>query len=190
MPTELDLFLDEIDPSRTYDPIQQYVDEGINMFPRAITEVYDWYTFRSFITHFYMYITYDLSGIVYSERETMRAWKEFQEILGPRYGREPASAAYKKAIHGHEGGLRSVMQDLADGVVEKHAAMLIRWRVTCYLGELSFDEKVDAVKEYVTKWGHFLPRDITPENSVRIFYEFHRFLEAHPKLLREIRTVR
>jgi len=78
-----------------------------------------------------------------------------------------------------EGGLREVINKFTDTVVQNYAANEINAKISFYINNLSVPEKIAAGKEYVQKYGHLLPNELTESTAVRIQANFAKVLEKH-----------
>ena len=110
-------------------------------------------------------------------------------LLMKAFGSDGEKTAANMAIHGIEGGLRRVLKTLALGLAEEFSGNEIRGRVGVYWNSLSLEEKLAAPKEYLAKYGHLLPADVTECSAARVRGFFPKFLENHPETLRRLRHV-
>ena len=90
---------------------------------------------------------------------------------------------------GNEGGLYRVLKAMAMRVAEDYAQNEIFAKISAYWRSLSVDEKFDASTEYIAKFSHLLPSELTEGSSARIRANFTNFLEKHPYLIQQIRRV-
>jgi hypothetical protein len=105
------------------------------------------------------------------------------------YGPGGEKVAFEKARTGNEGGLYAVLKALALTMGEHYAENEIRARIDQYWNQLTADEKLAAAGEYVGRYGHLLPSEMTEGSAGRILASFPRVLEMHPNLLQKIRRV-
>ena len=56
MTTNLDMLLESIDPSRTYDQVSARVDEAVNNFAMHRPIIEDWDEYENFLADFYRHI--------------------------------------------------------------------------------------------------------------------------------------
>ena len=74
-------------------------------------------------------------------------------------------------------------------MVEEYAGNEISARVCHFWNDLSLDEKLEVPKEYVRKYGHLMPSEITEGMAVRVLINFRKVLEEHPRLVAGLRQV-
>jgi hypothetical protein len=87
------------------------------------------------------------------------------------------------------GGLYDLLRSVAMHVAEDYIKREIRAKVDAYLDKLSVDQQLRASSEYLAKYGHLLPSEMTEKTAARIRAEFHKVLEKHPWLLLKIHEV-
>jgi len=190
MQTKLDHILGEIDPSRTIDPVQRRVDEAVERLPKPWALAPDHPSVRDFLTRLFVHV--ECAALcIRSNREphpTMD-WSRCCNLLKKRYGPEAEYVAIQRALQGHDGGLTGVVRDLAALMAEEYAQNEINSKVTHLWNRLTVDEKLEASKEYVRKFGHLLGSDITGGGAARLRAFFPKFLEQHPGLLTKLRRL-
>jgi hypothetical protein len=113
-------------------------------------------------------------------------WSRCRDMLKRAYGPEGVYFATQKALCAHDGGLRSVIRDLASEMASEYAQNEISARVHAFWNSLTFNEKLAASKEYIIKYGRFLPPDVVEDSAARLTALFPKFLEKHPQLLRQL----
>jgi len=90
---------------------------------------------------------------------------------------------------GNEGGLYAALKAVAMRMAEDYAQNWISSQVSTYLENLSTDEKLDASTEYIAKFSHLLPSELTEKSAARIRANLPKFLEKHPHLIKQTRRV-
>ena len=185
MATKLDTLLNEITPARTLDAVQRKVDEAVNSFHVPSGYITNHQRFEETMTRLFVHIE---SAVLMRPRAVHPAMdgSRCREMLTRAYGSEGMYFATQKALCGHDGGLRSVIRDLAGEMASEYAQNEIGARVQAFWNSLTFDEKLAASKEYISKYGHLLPRDVVEDGAARLTVFFPKFLEKHPQLLRQL----
>ena len=185
MATKLDTLLYEIAPARTLDEEQRKVDQAVNSFHVPSGYIKDHQRFEETMTRLFVHIE---SAVLMRPRAVHPAMdgSRCREMLRRAYGPEGMYFAAQKAICGHDGGLRSVIRDLASEMVSEYAENTIGARVHAFWNSLTFDEKLAASKEYIIRYGRFLPQDVVEDGAARLTVFFPKFLEKHPQLLRQL----
>lgn len=190
MGSQLDDLLASIHPERTLLDNERLADEALNSFAMPGGAVPDWPAFRDCVTRF----------VCHAENVMLRPSQPFAvnpkmhfgkacRLLMQAFGPDGDKTAANMAIHGVEGGLRRVLKTLAQGIAEEFSGNEIRGRVSAYWNSLSLEEKLAAPKEYLAKYGHLLPDDVTECGAARVRGFFPKFLETHPETLRRLRHV-
>ena len=85
-------------------------------------------------------------------------------------------------------GLHQMLTALANGLAKEWAKEGVKVHVSQYLNALnSYEEKMEASKEYFSKYSHILPAQF---QGVEVFANFHHILEIHPYVIAETMNVR
>lgn len=190
MGRQLDELLASIHPDRTLLENERRADEALNSFVMPGASVPDWPSFRECLTRFVCHAENVMLRLrspiaVNPEMHFGRAcW-----LLSKAYGPDGAIVAANLAIHGVEGGLYGVLKTLAKSLADDFSSNEIRARVNSYWSGLSADEKIAASRDFVAKYGHLLPADLTEGNAARIHGYLPKFLEKYPELQRTLRQV-
>jgi hypothetical protein len=188
MSTKLDQLLQDIDPSRTIDETYARADSALNSFSFTQAQITDWHKFHVCIARLVCHIRNTVLRLRKPlEVDVEFEWGQAVRYLHNEYGPEGEKAAFQKARTGNEGGLYSVLKVIAKQMAEEYSTNEIRARISNYLNQLTVDERLDAADEYLKKFGHLLPSEVTEGYPVRVKGFFHKFLEEHPKLIRNLR---
>jgi len=90
---------------------------------------------------------------------------------------------------GNEGGLYAVVTAVAKHEARQYATSEIAVKVAHYRRSLSDEEKDAAPWEYVQKYGHLLPSELTDGRALRIRANFPEVLQRHPHMIRRLQRV-
>jgi len=74
-------------------------------------------------------------------------------------------------------------------IAEDMSETEIAARVNAFWQAHSADEVLDAAQQYLARYGHLLPSELTEGSAARIRANFVRVLENHPKLVQRLRRV-
>jgi len=190
MATKLDRLLESIHPSRTIDKVSSRVDQAVNSFRAGSSRITNWGEFEKCIACFMMHLMHHVLQPS-KPLPPMSEYFSFYENLGYNalqklYGHSGKQAAFEMARTGNEGGLYGVLKKIARSTVDEYAGNEIRARISDYWHNLTTQEKLDAAEEYLKKYGHLLPSELTEGSAARIRGFFHKVLEEHPKLIRRL----
>jgi len=190
MTAKLERLLEEIDPSRTLDEVAARVDRAVNSFPYGSAVVTDVEDFEELIGRFYAHVEGEVLSI--GERRGFHPELDAgyaSQVLNGAYGPQGWKAAFEMARTGVEGGLRGVLTTLAERMAVMYARNEIGARVYAFWEELSPEEWLEAAEEYVDKFGHLLPSELTEGGAWRLKGDFAAVLAEHPFIIRRIRRV-
>jgi len=190
MHTELDRLLACISPDKTITETYNRANEAINTFHTDASVIDRWDDFGHCMARFLQRLDVcimRLSRPVDSSLDHYLAW--FPTVLIQVYGPNGEKTAFEIARTGNEGGLYAVIKAVAMRRADEYSQNEITARVTDYLANLSVDEQHDACSEYITKYGHLLPSEITEVDAIRIRASFRKTLEKHPRLLMKFQGV-
>ena len=190
MPTKLETLLAQIDPSRTLDEAASRVDRAVNRFSGAKGRVtaYDEYT--DLAGQFLAHVEARVLGIpsMYGSEPDMFQRRAMQ-LLNDIWGSSGWKASFEMARTGAEGGLRQVLNKMAEQLALTYARNEIGARVYTYWDGLSTTEKLAAADEYLAKFAHLLPGELTEGSAVRVRMNLPEILIEHPFLMRKTRRV-
>ena len=101
-------------------------------------------------------------------------------LLKVRYGSDPLVKASDRARLGLDGGLRSVLQELAEEWRNRKTRERIRLIVAASVGAMSLSQRLAAMEEYGDKFAHLLPPEYLESGRLGVKLNFVRILEGHP----------
>ena len=187
MTTELDKLLISIDPDKSMGETSARIDRGINSF-RCPSVIDNWGDFRQCLSRFVCHI----EACVLRLRQSMddhleHYWDQAFRSMHKIYGPNGEKAAFEMARTGNQGGLYAVLKAVAKQSAEQYTQNEISARVSVYWQELSLEEKLAAPIEYIEKFGHLLPSELTEASAARVRANFPQFLEKHPQMFQKLR---
>lgn len=189
MQTKLDKLLASIHPEKTIIKTYNRANEAINTF-QSHARIEKWDDFSSCMARFLQHIdvcVLRLGEPVALSYDYYLSW--FPHVLMKIYGSSGEKAAFEMARTGNEGGLYSVLKAVAMRRADEYSQNEIAAKVATYLDSLSVDEHWEACSEYLSKYGHLLPSEITESNALRIRGNFRKVLENHPRLILNLHNV-
>lgn len=187
MATQLDLLLEDI--VHSHDAYRKTMDEAIHSFSFSVFTFDSWAACEAFMEQFFAHINAHIVGPEFAGNAHM-AMVIFRQTFEPNYGQYPERPIYERLMHGHEGGLNGFVQEAAEAVVELFAGRDIVNKVDKYMFSIRNDGIDAAAEEYMEKWGHLLPQDITSQGTRRLAPVLGKFLKQHPRLLHRLRGIR
>ena len=190
MSDKLDRLLEAIDPSCTFDEVSADVDRAFNSFAKERATIEDWDEYESFLADFYRHVEtaiFRMGPGAPDDREFY--WTRCSNLLNNAFGPSGYKAAFEMVRTGKEGGLYRVLKTVADQMAEEYAQNEISERIYDYWNRLTTDEQVAATDEYINKYGHLLPVELTEGSAARLKANFPKVLEEHPKIIRRMRRV-
>jgi len=189
MPTKLEKLLDSIDPDRTSEVTFRRANEAINAFDTP-ARLKRWDDFKACMGSFCSHV----EAYVLSLHEPIPVapdyyWSRGVRILLKIYGINGEKAAFEMARTGNDGGLYAVLKAVAMHIADEYAHNEIAARICDYWEGLSLEEQLAASTEYISKYGHLLPSELTEGSAGRIRANLPKVLEKHHELIRKIRRV-
>jgi hypothetical protein len=82
------------------------------------------------------------------------------------------------------------LKAVAAQMIDEYAGNAIAARIANYWQSLSSDEKLQATQEYLDKYGHLLPTELTGGSAARLRANFPKVLAQHPKIIERLRNIR
>jgi len=190
MTTSLDELIESIRPERTHLENEKRAAEAFNSFPIQDARASDWSSFRDCTTRFYRHVSSAILGV----RGTLPPFEDLEfgrvcGILMKEFGPDGEKAAANMAIHGVEGGLTQVLKVIARRLVEEYSENEVRARISARWNALTVDQKMAWSTEYLEKYEHLLPRDLTEGGAARLRALLPRYLEKHPEAAKRLRSI-
>ena len=187
--TRLDQLLDSINPRRTIEEVARRADEAINAFSVPTSKITDWDQFRRCVVRFLHHV----EGHCLLSR-TWRCvgvgmdfdWGRCTRILVESYGPNGEKAAFEMARTGNEGGLYAALKAIARSLVAQFAENEITAKVDHYWEALSAEERLAAGDEYLSKYGHLLPSELTEGSAARVRANLPKALREHPRMIKRL----
>jgi len=190
MSTKLDRVLESIDPRRTLDEVARRVDEAINTFCPPGGQITRWDEFRACLIQFLHHVESRVLRLSQPwSMGTDSDWGRCVQFLMRAYGANGEKTAFEMARTGNEGGLYGVLKKMAQTIGEHYAENEVSAKVLFYWNGLSIPEKLAAADEYLGKYGHLLPSELTEGSAARVRVNLPKVLEEHPRMLRGLRGV-
>ena len=190
MQTKLDKLLESIDPIRTLEKVSARADEAINSFHIGLGVIKQWEEFELILTRFFCHIE-NVVLLIHPPRllNPDFDWGRCYRLLINEYGTSGEKAAFEMVRTGAEGGLYAVLKSVAKQMINQYAGNEISGRISCYWENLTVDQRIAALQEYLRKYGHLLPSELTEGSAARIYVNFIKVLEEHPNLIKRMRNI-
>jgi hypothetical protein len=190
MATKLDSLLKSIDPSRNYEDVSARVDHAINSFPVQRATIENWDEYEAFFGDFYLHIEKTVLRLSSDVPDSERFYRALcSNLMDKAFGPSGFKTAFEIVRTGKEGGLYQVLKTVANLMAERYAENEIWGRISHYWESLTLEEKLDAPDEYLQKYGHLLPSELTEGSAARLRVNFPKVLEEHPKMIRRMRKI-
>ena len=191
MPTKLEQLLAKIDPKLTLDKTSALADNAMNTFSFGSGQMTDRKEFEDCLTDFFCHVDSNVLGVSKSFNSEHRdfQWGRCGILLSHIYGHNCENTAFDMARTGKSGGLYAVLKAIALKMAEEYAENQIGAVIDEYWKKLTLDERIAASDEYLEKYGHLLPSELTEGSAVRIRANFPKLLAQHPEIIRKIRRL-
>jgi hypothetical protein len=190
MKTKLDRLLDSIDPASTLDQVSARVDDALNSFRVKSGIIKDWQGFRTTLTDFYRHVENPILRIQPSFlHDPDFGWGRCCKLLIKEYGANGEKAAFEIVRTGAEGGLYGVLKAIARQMIDEYAGNEVAARIGNFWEALSMEEKLAVSQEYLDKYGHLLPLELTSGSAARVRANFLKVLEEHSRIVKRLRSI-
>jgi len=187
MSTKLDNLLASIDPASSVQETSARIDQAMNAF-HCPSVIDNWNDFKQCVSRFLCELEASALGLRQSMSNHLdHYWDQAFNSMRKVYGPNGEKAAFDIARTGQEGGLYAVLKAIARRSSGQYSQNEINSRVYTYWQDLSVEEQLDASLEYIKKYGHLLPSELTEGSGVRIRANLPQFLAKHPQMLQRTR---
>ena len=172
MSSQLDRLLESLDPSRNLDQVSARVDRAVNSFQLESGVIDRWSDYQELMTEFYCHVE---NIILRIERPSSEFdWSRCVDLLQQAYGQNGYKTAFDMVRTGLDGGLYAVLKEVASRMIKNYAGNEISARINHFWNDLSVQEQLATMDEYLEKYGHLLPSVMTEGSAVRIKVNFHQ----------------
>lgn len=190
MSTKLEAFLKTIDPTLNLEQVWARADVGLNSFKVEQAVATDYWEFQRFLARFFCH----MENVILRISPPREPDYDFDSgrchnLLKKELGNQADKVLFDRARTGVNGGLYGVLKKVAELMVEDYSGNEIGAKVSEFWNNLSLDEKMEVPQEYVQKYGHLMPSEITEGMAVRVMINFRKVLEEHPRLVARLRRV-
>jgi len=190
MTTNLERLVEGLDPDRTIEEAFRRADEAINSFPMRRAQIDDWSEFTRCLAEFVVHVESHILCLSRPVRGPLDfEWSRAAGLLVEIYGRSGDKTAVELARTGNEGGLYGVLKAVAMRIADDLSTNEIAARVNAFWRSHSPEELLEASREYLARYGHLLPSEMTEGSAARIVANFPKVLEQHLRLVQQLRRV-
>ena len=114
-----------------------------------------------------------------------------KEILGQEYRRQGGNinTAYNDAHDGTNGGLRVVLDRIAEHLKAESVELYIRDTFDRYVKPNSWEQKVDIMRQFLAHFGHHLSSSIRADQPERYADNFEEIIREYVESLKKTSTV-
>jgi hypothetical protein len=185
MASDLEDLLDRIDPRKQMAMLNERADQAMNTFPWKSMIVEDVPAFERGMFEFYHHVWFGILGL--STNLTRYEELEYglcRQILDAEYGHW--SIAYEYAHTGMHGGLYAVCKAVAKQLVAQHFSNYVGSQVSDFWYRLAPHNLSRACDEYIARYGHLWPPELSTGGGFRMKMSFHRVLAEHPFLIQRL----
>lgn len=187
MTTPLEQLLKQINPARTIEQIQARADAALNSFSFPTEPIIAWEDFVACMTDFVAHVESHVLPLAdYPQVDRSFHANRSLQWLDHLYGHSGDKAAFERIRTGKEGGLYGVLKALALKIAEQYGSNEIANRVSHFWHSINPDQQYDAASEYLEKYGHLLPEELTEGAAARVRANFTQVLTEHPRLLQKL----
>lgn len=188
MATKLDKLLNYISCEKTVYETYRRANQAINTFEHKTTCPQKWNEFRTCIAEFMKHLDYHVLNMKNKpDISVPYYWSMSVRPLLKIYGINGEKTAFEIARTGNEGGLYSIYKALAMYMAEHYARNEISAKVGMFLDSLTAEQYLTTGEEYIAKYGHIIPSEMTEGNAARVRMNLAKALKEHPFVIQKIR---
>ena len=188
MRTTLDRLLDSISPERTIEETYNRANEAIISFSYGKATVENWDEFRYCMAKFLKHLNEKVLKLRKPiDISLTEYWQYCIRPLLKIYGSKGDVTAFMIANTGNEGGLYSVLKAFAMYKAEEYTKNEISAKVSTWWHRLSADQKLQAAREYVAKYGNIIPPELSDNGAALVLGNFWKVMEKHPFIVQRLR---
>ncbi|MHC4165376.1 MAG: hypothetical protein ACYSWQ_00260 [Planctomycetota bacterium] len=188
MKTALDRLLASISPERSIEETYNRTNEAIVTFDFDQATVDDWNEFKCCMARFLKHLDKKVLRLTKPvDIPLTEYWRHCIRPLLKIYGGSGDVTAFTISNTGNEGGLYAVLKAFAIYKAEEYTKNEISAKVSTWWHRLSADQKLQAAREYVAKYGNIIPSELSENGAALVLGSFWKVLEKHPFIVKELR---
>ena len=185
MATPLEKLLREIEP--VPDEMDRVFDRALNTFPAPPAVIQDWDAYASLLGRFHHHLEKAFYGRPPPSQDERAHCALSWALLSRELGRSAEHAAFEIARTGAEGGIRGLLRTAARLYSEDKAEQRVSGLVAEYWNRRSTSERWADADEYIARYRHALPSEMTEDAITRIHVNLFKVLQQHPFVMRRLR---
>ena len=192
MATKLERLLQEIDPSRTIDPVERRIDAALACYHRQTNRVASWEEMERSLADMVQLGRNAALKLPAPTNQSQHTELDFQmamQYLAREYPHDTYRMVYDIMSSGAEGGVFAISRTLARLMAADFSQNEINGRAQAFWDSLSVDEKLAAAEEYLAKYQDVLP-ERTRQDAILIKASFLKVLQDHPHMIKRLRDLK
>jgi len=114
-----------------------------------------------------------------------------KEVIEQEYRRQGGNiiTAYNDAHDGTNGGLRIVLDRIAEKLKADSVELYIRDAFDTYVDPSSYEQKVDIIRQFLARYGHMLSPSIRVDQPERYAQNYEELIKAYVEALKKTESV-
>ncbi len=192
MATKLERLLQEIDPSRTIDPVERRIDAALARYQRQTNRVASWEEMETSLADMVQLgrnAALNLPAETSQNQHTELDFQMAMQYLAREHSHDTYRMVYDIMSSGAEGGVFAISRTLARLMAADFSQNEINGRVQAFWDSLPADEKLAAAEEYISRYQEVLP-ERTRQDSILIKASFLKVLQDHPHMIKRLRDLK
>ena len=151
--------------------------DDFDAFTQAISDYYNYH-----VSHCVVH-----GGFLSSSEAAGRA----KELLDQEYGRQGGNliTAYNDAHDGTNGGMRVVLDKIAEKLKAESVERYIRDAFDKYVDPTSWEQKIEIIRQFLTRYGHFLSSSVRVDQPERYAQNYSELIRAYVDSLRRTSSI-
>lgn len=167
--------------------IDRLLDSALNTAPFYPPIITDWEEYRKVLAAFLCHVECTILDIPVQEADTDFYFKRCRGLLKKKYGDSAQQAPFEAVRTGNEGGLRGVLQEVAELYSTDYAENLVGVTVESYIANRDPASLQADADEYISLYDRIIPGEISEGRVGRIHFNFRKVLKQHPFIIRDLR---
>lgn len=165
-------------------------DEARMSFPLSTNTASDFRHFEMLIGEYYNHHFSQCVGRG-GRLSSSEAQSRAKQVLDQAYRREGGDSvmAFNDAHDGTNGGLRVVLDQIADALKEEAVEHYVRSAFDRYVTPNAWNEQVAIIRDFINRYGHALGNSIDPKTPERYAKDYRTLIRAYVDGLRQTSRV-
>ena len=180
---DIDTILNLLDEKTVDDRIFAPHNQARAMYSLNNITDYDYNQFIGKVTDYYKFHYQKVHSKTLPSNEMV--FGAISDILKRHYG--SIANAQRKCQRASEGGMMGILNRICDDLIKEHEKKYIDYIIDTYIDPNDYDYITELMKQFMEKYRHSLPEEMSNRKLSHIVHNYRKYLEAHLRIVGQMK---